>query len=77
MLVQVYCGEHLFDVIGVRSLSRFTRNTADSGLHERILKKHGLSVLSVTQDFADDPNGKMMRHTVAAVDKHQSAENAQ
>ncbi len=76
MITQACSDEHPFDAIIVHSLSRFARNALDSGLHERTLKKHSVAVLSVTQDFADDPNGKMMRHIISAVDEHQSAENA-
>ena len=76
MIAQACSGERPFDAIIVHSLSRFARNALDSGLHERTLKKHGVTVLSVTQDFADDPNGKMMRHIISAIDEHQSAENA-
>ncbi len=64
------------DAVIVHSLSRFARDAIDAGIYERKLEKNGVKLLSVTQAFADDPNGTMMKQIIAAVDQHQSAENA-
>ena len=68
--------EHPFDVIIVHSLSRFARNAIDAGIYERKLEKCGVRVISITQEFSDDPNGKLLRQIISSVDEHQSAENA-
>src|SRR3546814_7342845 len=42
----------------------------------RRLKRAGVELVSITQEFADDPAGNMMRNIVAIFDQHQSEETA-
>src|SRR3546814_16751012 len=42
----------------------------------RRLKRAGVEMVSITQEFADDPAGNMMRNIVAIFDQHQSEETA-
>ena len=74
MIVDALDGE--FDVIAAFSLSRLFRNALDY-LQERVrLKANGIKLVSITQDFADDPTGELALSMVALFDEYQSAENA-
>ena len=64
-----------FDAIIVHSLSRFFRDMIEFGLYERRLKKHGVVVLSMTQQTSDDPAGEMARRIFSLFDEYQSKEN--
>ena len=65
-----------FDVVLVHSLSRFFRDAVNSGLYQRKLEKHGVEVVSITQDFGNDATGRFVKQIVAAADELSSAENA-
>jgi len=65
-----------FDAIIVHSLSRFFRDMIEFALYERRLKKHGVIVLSMTQQTSDDPAGEMARRIFSLFDEYQSKENA-
>jgi site-specific DNA recombinase len=65
-----------YDAIVVHSLSRFARNALDVAVREHQLEKNGVALVSITQEFTDDANGKLLRQIVAAVDEKQSADNA-
>ena len=64
-----------FGAIIVHSLSRFFRDMIEFGLYERCLKKHGVIVLSMTQQTSDDPAGEMARRIFSLFDEYQSKEN--
>src|SRR6185437_2227473 len=68
--------ERSFDVILVHSMSRFFRNVVDSEIYIRRLRKSGVAVISMTQEFGEGPTADLTRKIVGAVDEHQSAENA-
>ena len=65
-----------FDAIILHSLSRFFRDMVEFALYERRLKKHGVIVLSITQQTSDDPAGEMARRIFSLFDEYQSKENA-
>lgn len=65
-----------FDFIIVHSLSRFFRDSLEFGLYERQLNKHGIKVLSITQQTSDDPSGEMAKRIFSLFDEYQSKENA-
>ncbi len=65
-----------FDTILVHSLSRFFRDGISFGLYERKLQKHGVKVVSITQQTSDDSSGQMVRRMISMFDEYQSAENA-
>lgn len=64
-----------YEAILVHSLSRFFRDMIEFGLYERRLKKHGVVVLSMTQQTSDDPAGEMARRIFSLFDEYQSKEN--
>src|SRR3546814_3833018 len=61
----------------VHSLSRFARDLMTQLFSHRRLKRAGVEMVSITQEFADDPAGNMMRNIVAIFDQHQSEETAE
>jgi site-specific DNA recombinase len=64
-----------FDFIIVHSLSRFFRDALEFGLYERQLNKHGVKVVSITQQTSDDPSGDMAKRIFSLFDEYQSKEN--
>ena len=76
-MIQAACfDEKPFGGIIVHSFSRFYRDVIDFGLYERRLKKHGVNVVSITQETFDDPMGQMVRRIFNVFDEYQSKENA-
>lgn len=65
-----------FDVIVVHSFSRFFRDAFGLELYIRRLAKHGVRLVSITQELGDDPAQVMMRQVIALFDEYQSRENA-
>ncbi len=49
-----------FEVCIVHKTDRFARSRLDSVVHKAILKDNGVELLSVTEKFRDDPEGKML-----------------
>lgn len=69
-------GEGAFDVIVVHSYSRFFRDAFGLEFYVRKLAKHGVRLVSITQELGDDPAQVMMRQVIALFDEYQSKENA-
>ena len=69
-------GENGFDVIVVHSFSRFFRDAFGLEFYVRKLAKHGVRLVSITQELGDDPAQVMMRQVIALFDEYQSKENA-
>ncbi|MDF1600961.1 recombinase family protein [Mesorhizobium sp. YIM 152430] len=64
-----------FDVVLVHSFSRFARDHFALEYHVRRLRKHGIRLVSITQDLGDDPMSVMVRQVFALFDEYQSKEN--
>lgn len=76
-MVERACGgENAFDVIVVHSFSRFFRDAFGLEFYVRKLAKHGVRLVSITQELGDDPAQVMMRQVIALFDEYQSKENA-
>ena len=65
-----------YDLIVVRSLSRFFCNSFHLEIYVRKLAKAGVRVVSVTQELGEDPAQVMMRQLIGMFDEYQSRENA-
>jgi site-specific DNA recombinase len=65
-----------FDLIVVHSFSRFFRDAFGLEMYIRRLAKHGVRLVSITQELGDDPSQVMMRQVIALFDEYQSRENA-
>ena len=70
-------GERDIEAIVVHSFSRFMRDSFAFEFYLRKLSKHGVALISITQDVVeDDPAQVMMRKVIALFDEYQSKENA-
>ena len=76
MIERACDGEGAFDVILVHSFSRFFRDAFGLEFYVRKLAKHGVRLVSMTQELGDDPAQVMMRQVIALFDEYQSKENA-
>jgi site-specific DNA recombinase len=65
-----------FDVILVHSQSRFFRDTPGYVFYKQKLQKHGVSLISMTQDFGEGPSAVFAETIIAAADALSSAETA-
>jgi site-specific DNA recombinase len=64
------------DIILVHSLSRFSRDQFIAESYIRVLRKAGVEVVSITQDFSRDNSGEMVRKIFSMFDEYSSRENA-
>lgn len=67
---------HPFDLILVHSMSRFFREQFLSEMYIRKLRKAGVDLVSMTQEFRDDTTGNLIRQILGSFDEYQSRENA-
>ena len=65
-----------FDAILVHSRSRFFRDLFQFLHYERVLKKVGVKIVSITQQTGDDAAGEMASKLFSLFDEYQSKENA-
>jgi len=66
----------LFDLVLVHSMSRFFREQFLSEMYIRKLRKAGVALVSMTQEFQDDTTGNLIRQILGSFDEYQSRENA-
>lgn len=76
MIERACDGDNAFDVIIVHSYSRFFRDAFGLEFYVRKLAKHGVKLVSMTQELGDDPAQVMMRQVISLFDEYQSKENA-
>jgi site-specific DNA recombinase len=76
MMDAVATAGHPFDVVLVHSMSRFFREQFLSEMYIRKLRKAGVVLISITQEFQDDPTGNLIRQVLGSFDEYQSRENA-
>src|ERR1019366_2024452 len=62
-----------FTIILVWKLSRFARNREDSILYKAMLRKHGVTVVSINEHIEDSPSGRMLEGMIEVVDEFYSA----
>ena len=76
-MIDISCGSDCpFEIIVVHSFSRFFRDAFKSEFYIRKLIKAGVRLVSVTQEFGDDPTSQLIRQIVALFDEYQSRENS-
>lgn len=63
-----------FDVIVVWKLDRFARNRYDSAHYKAMLRKHGVKVLSATENISDGPEGIILESLLEGMAEYYSAE---
>lgn len=76
MIAEAVSGARPFDHVVVHSLSRFFRDEALGELYVRRLRKHQVSLQSVTQEIGSDPLSDLARRVVGLLDEHTSKETA-
>lgn len=75
MIALAESDEHPVDIILVHSLSRLFRNALDFMMYRERLRRRKVRIVSVTQDFGDDPASEMATSMLALFDAYHSAEN--
>ena len=69
--------EKTFDTILVWKLSRFARNREDSIIYKSLLRKHGISVVSINEQTDESPAGKLLEGMIEVIDEFYSTNLAQ
>ena len=62
-----------FQIVIVWKLDRFARNRYDSAMYKRILKKHGVRVVSVMENITESPEGIILEGMLEALAEYYSA----
>jgi len=66
-----------FDAILVWKYSRFTRNRDDASIYKSLLRRHGVSVISMNEQIDDSPAGKLLEGIIEVIDEFYSLNLAQ
>jgi DNA invertase Pin-like site-specific DNA recombinase len=66
-----------FDIILVWKLSRFARNREDSFIYKSLLRKRGISLVSINEQIDDSAAGKLLEGMIEVIDEFYSANLAQ
>jgi len=69
--------EKPFDTILVWKLSRFARNREDSIIYKSLLRKRGISVISINEKIDDTASGRLLEGMIEVIDEFYSANLAQ
>ncbi len=64
--------KHLFDVVLVHKLDRFSRNRYDSAMYKRTLKMNGVAVFSVLENLDDTPESIMLESMLEGMSEYYS-----
>jgi site-specific DNA recombinase len=66
-----------FQSILVWKLSRFARNREDSIIYKSLLRKQGVQVVSINEQFEDTPSGRLLEGIIEVIDEFYSANLSQ
>ena len=66
-----------FEAILVWKLNRFARNREDSIIYKSLLRKKGVQVISINENFDDGPTGKLLEGIIESIDEFYSANLSQ
>lgn len=61
-----------FETILIWKFSRFARNREDSIIYKSLLRKHGVSVISMNEQVDDSPAGKLLEGIIEVIDEFYS-----
>lgn len=64
--------KHIFDVVLVHKLDRFSRNRYDSAMYKRTLKINGVKVFSVLENLDDTPESIMLESLLEGMSEYYS-----
>ena len=76
MIARAEDGDRPYDVIVVRSLSRFFRDALGMEMYVRRLARVGVRLVSRTEEHGDDPAAEVVRPMFAPFDESSSHENS-
>lgn len=76
MIALAESDDHPVDIILVHSLSRLFRNALDFMQYRERLRRRKIRIVSITQNFGDDPASDMAVSMLAIFDEYHSAENS-
>ncbi len=65
------------DYLVVHKSDRFARNKLDHFMTKEILKKHGVKLISITENFEDSPQGRLVEGVMASLNEYYSDNLAQ
>jgi site-specific DNA recombinase len=77
MIAAVKKKEKPFDIILVWKLSRFARNREDSIIYKSLLRKRGISVISINEKIDDTAAGRLLEGMIEVIDEFYSVNLAQ
>ena len=77
MIAHAKQNQRAFDAILVWKLSRFARNREDSIIYKSLLRKHGVSVISINEQVDESPAGKLLEGVIEVIDEFYSTNLAQ
>jgi DNA invertase Pin-like site-specific DNA recombinase len=66
--------KHTFELVLVWKLDRFARSTEDAAYNRGKLKRNGVRLLSVKEDFGDSSAGDLMMHVMESFNEFYSAD---
>ena len=66
-----------FDAILVWKLSRFARNREDSIIYKSLLRRRGISIISINEHVDDSPAGRLLEGMIEVIDEFYSVSLAQ
>ncbi|MGN1090161.1 MAG: recombinase family protein, partial [Huintestinicola sp.] len=66
--------KHTFELVLVWKLDRFARSTEDAAYNRGKLKKNGVRLLSIKEDFGDSSAGDLMMHVMESFNEFYSAD---
>jgi site-specific DNA recombinase len=69
--------KHIFNVVLVWKLDRFSRNVYDSAKYEYTLEKNGVRIVSATEPISDQPEGILVKQMLIGMNAYYSKELAQ
>lgn len=61
-----------FDLVLVWKYSRFARSREDSIVYKAMLRKHGITVVSINEPFDDTPTGRLLEAIIESLDEFYS-----
>ena len=76
MLGEIKAGIVRADILLVHSFSRFFRESFGFAFYSRELAKHGVRLISATQEVSEDSSGALIRNVLSAFDEYSSLETA-
>lgn len=66
-----------FEAILVWKLNRFARNRDDSFVYKQLLRKRGIQIISINENFDEGPTGKLLEGIIESIDEFYSANLSQ